>query len=265
MKPLVIFLTLFILTACNQAKKSQNQETPRADEKEEAEAFPPAIQMVLEAHGGLERWKEQKTLQFQMVEDQGSVTHTIDLGSGMDRIDGPTYSLGFDGQDVWLADSAKTFEGDPVFYHNLMFYFYAMPFVFADTGIVYGETEELVYDGNTYPGIRINYQGGVGTSPKDEYYVYYHPETHVMTWLGYTVTYFSDAPSDDLHWVRYDDWNEVDGLLLPSEMTWYNYEGRTIKDARQTVAFEGVSLSDSSRGDEFYQGPEDARVVQKDD
>jgi hypothetical protein len=85
-----------------------------------------------------------------------------------------------------------------------------------------------------------------------------------MTWLGYTVTYFTDAPSDDLHWVRYDDWAEVSGLLLPSQMTWYNYEGRTIKDPRETVTFKDANLSDSARSPDFYKGPAYARKVEED-
>ena len=124
-----------------------------------------------------------------MPKPDGKETHTTNLYSRKDRIDASNFSMGFDGEQVWLLDENGNYKGDPVFYHNLIFYFYAMPFILADNGIVYGETEDLVFQGKRYPGIRISYEVGVGTSYKDEYFIHYDPETYQMTWLGYTVTY----------------------------------------------------------------------------
>ena len=73
--------------------------------------------------------------------------------------------------------------------------FLTMPFVLADDGINYQDVEPLVFEGKTYPGIQISYESGVGESSEDEYKVYYDPETNKMTWLGYTVTYFSKEKS----------------------------------------------------------------------
>ena len=70
------------------------------------------------------------------------------------------YSIGFDGKDVWKLDPKDTYKGDAVFYHNLFFYFYAMPFIVADNGIIYSETPNLEFDGVSYPGVRISYNPG---------------------------------------------------------------------------------------------------------
>ena len=142
-----------------------------------------------------------------------------------------------------------------------MFYFYAMPFVLADNGIVYKDTDDLIFEGKNYPGIGIAYESNIGTSPKDEYFIHFAPETHRMAWLGYTVTYRSGEKSDNVKWIRYDQWQNVEGILLPKAITWYNYEKRTSQDAKNTVSFENVVLSKEARDSEFFDKPVDAKVV----
>ena len=53
-----------------------------------------------------------------------------------------------------------------------MFYFYAMPFILADDGIIYEDVAALKFEGKSYPGIKISYESGVGESPEDEYILY---------------------------------------------------------------------------------------------
>lgn len=162
-----------------------------------------------------------------------------------------------------MADEKESYKGDPIFYHNLMFYFYSMPFVLADDGIMYSDTEDLEFEGKTYPGVRISYKDGIGASSKDEYYLHYDPESFQMTWLGYTVTYRSGEKSDNIKWIRYNDWIEIEELKLPNSMTWHAYEGRTIREARDPTIFENVVISVTPKPDTFYARPENAKVVTK--
>lgn len=254
---LLLFLSLAI--ACKEAPRDPGQPDLSLSEVTDTPKYPEPLQKVFEAHGGLDQWKKMRTLSFQM----GDETHTTDLYSRADRIESPSFALGFDGQEVWLADPEKAYEGDPVFYHNLMFYFYAMPFVLSDDGIRYGKADDLIHDGRHFPGIRISYDSGVGTSPEDEYFLHYDPETRRMAWLGYTVTYFSGEASEDVHWIRYDDWLEVNGLLLPETLTWYTYEGRTPLKPRDSVTFGGVVLSEAAKPDGFYEPPAHAVPVEE--
>ena len=257
---LILFASIFSI-ACRETPKPA-VATDSANPINQELQYPQALHNVLEAHGGLDSWRRQRTLSFTINDEDGAETQTIDLYSRKDKIEGPNYTLGYDGNEVWLHDPDDMYEGDPVFYHNLMFYFYAMPFVTADDGILYGAARDLQFDGKTYPGVSIRYETGVGSSPKDEYYLYFDPETHVMAWLGYTVTYFSDTASEDVHWLRYDDWKMVDGLLLPASITWYNYEGRKIKDPRNTVAFDEINLSEAPNPDVFYDAPAGASEIE---
>ena len=263
MKKATILLLVLALGACKQGtKKEETQETTQEEITSPPPKFPMEMAKVLEVHGGLKLWKEQRTLSFGLPNSDFIETHTVDLWSRKDRVDSDQVSMGFDGKQVWLWDSNQNFEGDAGFYHNLMFYFYAMPFVLADNGITYGDADALVFEGKTYPGIRISYDYGVGASSKDEYFIHYDPETHQMAWLGYTVTYGSGKKSENVKWIRYDNWQPIKGLLLPKSITWYNYEGGKILGPRDTLTFEEITLKSASEPDSFYEKPDGAEFVE---
>ncbi|WP_108246759.1 DUF6503 family protein [Muricauda brasiliensis] len=262
MNKLTIPLLFIGLTACKQNPKVEKKETPIQQEMLENEAvYPDAMLKVFDAHGGLKQWKAQRTLSFVLSKPELSETHTIDLRSRKDRIDTEQFSMGFDGEQAWLLNEAGNYEGDVGFYHNLMFYFYAMPFVLADDGIMYTATEDLEYEGEKYPGLQIAYESGVGASSKDEYYIHFDADTHQMAWLGYTVTYRSGESSDNIKWIHYDNWQEVNGLVMPKSITWHKYEGRTIMEPASTVNFEEVLLNADGKSDSFYEKPENGEYV----
>ncbi len=262
MNKLTILLLILGISACKQNTKPTKLEEPVQQEISESKAkYPDAMVKVFDAHGGLEQWKKQRTLSFVLPKPELSETHTIDLWSRRDRIDTEQFSMGFDGEKAWLLDTGENYKGDAGFYHNLMFYFYAMPFVLADDGIIYTKAEALEFEGKNYPGLKIAYRSGVGASSKDEYYIHFDPETHQMAWLGYTVTYRTGESSDNVRWINYGNWQEVDGLLLPKSITWHKYEGRKIKEPASTVTFEEITLSETSKPKAFYAKPESGTFV----
>lgn len=259
----MLFLSLF---ACKQTAKEAKPIEKAVEQtvaKEAGSRYPEDFTKVLDAHGSLNKWRSKRTLSFELPKPEGSEVHTIDLHARKDRIEMGDVAMGFDGTEIWLKDGQGAYKGNPAVYHNLMFYFFAMPFVFADPGINYGETLPLTFEGKEYPGIHISYDNGVGASSKDDYFLHYDPETFQMVWLGYTFTYGSDEKSENVKWIRYNDWGEVSGVLLPKSITWHAYEGRTIKEAKKTASFLHVSLDVSSKPDTFYQKPENAKVVLK--
>ncbi len=263
MKPILIVLFLFAFVACKEAPKEMisHSQAPEAMTKIDISKYPEALQNIFKAHGGLDAWKTKRVLSYEMPKPKNSEKHTIDLYTRDEKIETDNFSMGSDGAEIWLDDENGNYKGNAVFYHNLMFYFYAMPFVLADDGIIYSETEALEYEGKSYPGIRISYNDGVGISSKDEYFIHYNPDTFQMTWLGYTVTFKSGEKSDNVKWIRYNDWMTVDGLQLPQSLTWHEYEGRTIKGPRPPRKFENVSLSEKALAADFFKQPEGAKIV----
>lgn len=263
MKYSIFILLAIFLTACREEPKQQEADNLNTEvDTENILDYPEALEKVFEAHGGLKSWKSYKSLVYEIPKEDYSEVHSINLYSRKDRVDTPDYSMGFDGEEVWLRDVDSTYTGDPVFYHNLMFYFYAMPFVLADQGIVYTETEDLQFEDKSYPGIGIGYQQDIGTSPKDEYFMHYDPETMKMAWLGYTVTYRTGEKSENIKWIRYDQWQDIEGVILPSAITWYDYEGRVLKSPKSTVEFQNVVLSEEPISADSFERPEGGIFVQ---
>lgn len=260
-------ITLIALVAVFFSCKTEKRNPEHAVEEvvlttpDASTTYPDEVLKILNAHGTLESWRKYKTMSFTIPKENASEIHSIALQSRKDKVSTPSFEMGFDGSQVWLLDNVESYKGDAVFYHNLMFYFYAMPFVLADNGIEYGTTTLLEFEGKSYPGIRISYDSGVGASPKDEYFLHYDPETFQMQWLGYTVTYRTGEKSENVKWIRYNDWMEVEGLLLPKSITWYTYEGKTPISAKNTVLFEEVSLSEQEKLSGFYDKPEEGVYV----
>ncbi len=252
---------LFLLVSCQTRETSKVVDDPEVTETptDPSRSYPADITEVFTAHGGMEAWQNMQALSFEIEKEEGNEKHFINLGNRRDRVEGANFTMGFDGNDVWIkADS--TYKGNPAFYHNLMFYFYAMPFVLGDEGINYLETDPLEFDGIAYPGIRIAYNQGVGVSSKDEYFIHYHPETRQMAWLGYTVTFFSQETSSDVHWIRYDHWQEISGLKLPKSVSWYNYQDGKPIDLRNTVSFTNVTLSPQELEQALFEKPTGAVI-----
>lgn len=228
--------------------------------KAEEYNYPDVLAKVFDAHGELQQWKRKKTLVFEIPKPDAREVHTIDLHSRKDKIILPDAVMGYDGQNSWLSDNGD-YKGNAAMYHNLMFYFYAMPFVLADDNINYGTAKALEFEGKNYPGIHMSFGDGVGASPKDEYYLHYDPDTFQMAWLGYTATFGADERSDKVSWIRYNDWMIADDIVLPKSISWYTFEDGELTKPRNMVSFENISVSETAKPNDFYDRPENAQIV----
>lgn len=239
-------LTLGVFLVLVQFACTPSQSTRDMD------GYPPEVLKVMNAHGGLDLWDEMQTLQYSIPKEGFNEVHTIDLHSRMDRVEAPAFDIGFDGTAAWSKNKTAEYEGDPSFRHNLMFYFYAMPFVLADDGIVYGEAEPFEFEGKSYPGIEITYNSGVGSSSEDVYLLYYDAETYKMAWLAYKATFGKELKAGPPNMIRYDKWAEVNGISIPTSIAWQKLEDGKIVGERNRVNFTNISLSKESKPATFY-------------
>lgn len=221
-------LLIFLSQCTNRQQSGSNTATAHHSEQ---------IAKVLKAHGGFNRWAEMKTLKF----SKSGEHHLIDLNSRKVLVEGEKRTIGFDGKDVWVVPDSLTTGAR--FYHNLFFYFYAMPFVLGDPGIHYDDAGSKELFGMNLRGIKISYGDGVGDSPKDNYILYYNEESNTMKALMYTVTFRSQESSDKFSLIKYDTWQDVNGVLLPEKIQWYNFKNDSIGEMRNEVLFTNVSLS----------------------
>jgi len=264
MKYFVFVVVFSFFISCKQEKKEMlNEEASKEIVAiTTSNNYSEKLQQVFEAHGGVAQWKKMQSLVFELPKPDAREIHTINLQTRQDKVETPSYTIGYDGIKTWLLDTDNSFKGDAVFYHNLMFYFYAMPFVLADDGIVYGETAAVVYEGKSYPGVSIRYNPGVGTSYKDLYFIHFDPDTKQMAWLGYSVSYRSGESSDKFSWIHYNDWQTISGLVLPKSITWYKTEDGVLTEPRNTVSFENVVLGKDVQPNTFFSKPEAAVFVE---
>lgn len=260
--PLVL-LTILLITGCKN-----NEEGRRPLPKDISQTdittsiYPENISKVFDAHGGIDNWNTMKTLSFSINRPNGKEVITTDLKTRAERIDAPTYTLGFDGIKLWVDEKEGVgYQGNGRFYKGLMFYFYAMPFVLADNGIIYNKAKPLNFEGKTYPGILISYEPGIGVSPDDQYVIYYDSKTGQMQWLSYTVTFGKDEKSKDFYFIRYNNWQIINGLLMPESMDWYNCENNLPIDKRNTVIFSDVLLSKEQANKQLFSKPLTAREL----
>jgi len=262
MKKILLLAIAISILAC------KNKTTPAVDYSEEnldvtTSIYPENITKIFTAHGGLDPWNTMKSLEFTMKKPNGDEVTITNLKNRKSLIEMPNHTIGFDGDDFWLKNKdTATYKGNPKFYYNLMFYFYAMPFILADDGIIYEEVAALIFEGKTYPGIKISYESGIGESPEDEYILYYDSETNKMAWLGYTVTYFSKEQSKEFHFIKYSNWQTVKGLVLPETLTWYKYENNLPTEKRNDLQFTDIKVSTEKPDADIFEAPAGAAIVE---
>ncbi len=264
MKKIFVLAALILVASCkNSTKEDITIKNNTLEVNVNTRIYPENLNKVFDAHGGLDAWNEMQNLVFTMLKPNGDEVTTTHLKNRKSHIEMPKHTIGYNGKEVWLKHKDTTaYKGKPRFYYNLMFYFYAMPFVLADEGIVYKDVDPLVYDGKKYPGIKISYTDGVGESPEDEYILYYDAETYKMAWLGYTVTYFSKEKSQEFHFINYSNWQTVEELLVPEILTWYNVENNMPTTKRSDLKFTNIVLSTGAPEVSLFEKPEGAKVAE---
>ncbi|GGX10973.1 hypothetical protein [Aquimarina muelleri] len=262
-KTLALLFIIILLASCNSKvnKEPEAKKEPKEEIIPDRSAdFPEDITAVFKAHGGILAFDQMNTLVFEKVNPEGNEKHITDLKTRRARIETDKFVLGFDGKEAWIVQDSTYFERDPRFYHNLMFYFYTMPFVLGDQGISYQKSDDLKVDGISYPGYKISYGDGVGDSPKDNYFLYYDKASKKMKFLGYTVTFFSKETSEKISLVEYTDWNDVNGLLLPKTLKWREYKDGLVGNVKKEVNFINAKASKQKPSASLFEKPKEEKA-----
>ena len=253
-------MILVVTISCQQTKNKTDYSND--DLEITTSIYPDNMTKVFNAHGSIDQWNKMKTLSFTMERPNGKEVTTTHLKTRAELIDAPTYTMGFDGDSLWVKEKdSNAYKGNAQFYKGLMMYFYAMPFIVGDNGIQYEDAEPLTFEGKTYPGILISYEAGIGVSPDDQYIIYYDADSGQMEWLGYTVTFGKNEKSKDFHFIRYNNWQKVNGLAVPKSVDWYTYENSQPVEKRNTVEFSDIVLSEDAPDHTMFAMPEGAKVI----
>ncbi len=188
-------------------------------------------------------------------------THFINLQTRETRIDAANFQIGFDGKDVWISPSRESFAGKSVrFYHNLYFYFYAIPYIFTDPGVTVSKVENKMMNGVSYETYSASFDPDKGDSPEDQYLMLINPETNRLEYLLYTVTYYGN-PNPSLSALKYEDYRDSGGLSFPRILTGYTYDNDSTGRIRYQVSFADVLVLDEEFEKSLFEKPENGVVT----
>ena len=262
---LILILSIVLFSSCKESTKEEMlviHDTVDISELQN-KTYQTEIARIFEKHGGIETWNNMNNLCFEIEKPNRVETHTTSLKNRQSKIESEHWSIGNDGNQVWLMqNSADAYQGNPRFYHNLMFYFYAMPFILSDDGISYENVPSTELMEQKYAGVKISYNAGIGDSSDDEYIIYYNPDDNTMEWLAYTVTYGKEGKSDDWHFIKYNSWQLVNGLTLPKDLVWYTVEdGKPVKE-RDTMTFDKVTATETILESSVFAMPNGAEIAE---
>jgi hypothetical protein len=260
MKYVFIFFCLLCVTNCDNT--SEPKQSIKRQIKVEQSRFPQVLQNIFQAHGGLNKWQQMNVLVFTLNNSKTTETHTVNKNSRKTLIESDAYTIGFKGDNVWIKDANNNFNNDAGFYYNRMFYLFSMPFIVSDPGTFYTPRKDTALEFETYGTLHIGFRRSVGASPQDEYIIYYNKQTMEMVWLAYTVTYFSQKRSTDWHFIKYENWQDVNGLKLPKTMITYSAKDGKPLEPIDRIEFSEVNISDEQPDDNLFKASKGSRFVE---
>ena len=257
----------FVLFNCSSNKgqedEKDNSSTAEVIEKPSKD-LPELLEKALVAHGGLDTWNQCSTLEYRLSSTLGGnkiETQLINLRNRKVRISGEGYVLGMDGNNVWVSPNKEAFGSMSArFYHNLIFYFFSIPFVLADDGINYEDLGTVTVMDTEYRALKVSYNEGVGDADDDFYIAHFNPETFRLELLLYTVTYYSGEKHENYNALKYTQWQEVNGVYVPATFEGYKYEDGIIGDLRYKTDFDQVTLKEEAPEDSIFELPSEAEI-----
>jgi uncharacterized protein DUF6503 len=226
----------------------------------------------LEAHGGLTKWRGFAAVEYDLSwETAGGEKkdhQLFDLQTRDGLITSDKYTLGKSGAEVWVKPGLEALDGTPPrFYMGTPFYFFGMPFVFADPGAKQESLGKKTFQGKEYDAVKITFAGGTGDTPEDYYVAYIDPATAHLKMVYYVVTYPALRKGRPLaqlepHAIVFDEWQTVNGLLVPKSAPFYHWTGSEIEGKPLgTLRFSAVHFLKEAPAASKFEKPADAVVA----
>lgn len=192
-------------------------------------------------------------------------TITFDTPVGRSRIetkDGTVMVL--DGRDAWVSPAdAPTPPTEARFALLTWPYFIAAPFKLADPGATIDDAGKKPLEAHRIlPTGKLTFGSGVGDSPDDWYLVYLDPDSQRLEALAYIVTYGNtrhDAEKQP-HVAIYEAYKNVAGVMLPTRISFWNWETSLGKVGEQIGSAEFANYRFVEPDKDTFTKPPGARV-----
>ncbi|MBU3027908.1 DUF6503 family protein [Zobellia galactanivorans] len=265
--PFILTLLLCSFTACKENKPKPLSKasdpvttTPKTEEVS-------LLDRCINAHGGIQQWKSFIGLAYNIEEKGKTVYQLTHLKDRRAYLKSKDFEVGFDGKTAWAKPDASHIPGNsPAFYYNLDFYFFGMPFLLKDPGVITSDEGTSVVGGKTYETLKVTFGPEVGLTPEDVYYLYIDPETFRLEILTYSVSYFNKEDAQINTAKVYSGYHEVQGLLMPSRLENYAWKDGNLGENKQhTRLFSDIRFLDQIPDDSVFKVPQGAvteKIVQ---
>jgi hypothetical protein len=197
------------------------------------------LERCLEAHGGIVRWQSFGSVEYDLTWENAKGAkkdhQLFNLRTRDGLITSAAYTLGSAKGEVWITPGLEALGGTPPrFYMWTPFYFFGMPFVFADPGATQESLGRKSFQGREYDTTRVTFKSGTGDSPEDYYVTYVDPDSAQLKLVEYVVTFPSirkNKPLEQLepHAILFEEWQQADGVLVPKAASFYNWKNGNIE------------------------------------
>jgi len=74
--------------------------------------------------------------------------------------------------------------------------------------------------------------------------------------------FFTKEKTKEFHLIKYDAWQEINGLLLPKTFKWYDFENNVVGDYQREMNFVNVYASLTPLDDSLFEKPKVAKNVE---
>lgn len=227
---------------------------------------------VLDAHGGLEKWRAAAGVEFDLTSRSAKGDRRdhqlFNLQDRAGLITSEKYTVGSEHGEVWIKPGLDAIGGTPPrFYIGTPFYFFGMPFVFADPGSKQESFGTKTFRGKEYDTLKTTFAKGTGDSPDDYYIAYTDPASNQLKLTVYIVTYPAMRKGKavdqlDRHAIVFDEWQTVDGLVVPKKAQFYKWNGTDLEgDALGALEYSHVHFLKEPPDEAKFRKPADAVVA----
>ena len=230
------------------------------------------LERCLDAHGGITQWRSFGSVEYDLSWESAKGTRNdhqlFNLRTRDGLIASTAYTLGSSKGEVWIVSGLDALAGTPPrFYMWTPFYFFGMPFVFADPGATQESLGRRSFQGREYDTTRITFKSGTGDSPEDYYVAYVETDSGKLRLVEYVVTFpliRKDKPLEQLepHAILFEEWQQTNGLLVPKAASFYNWKNGNIDgEPLGKLTFVAVQFSANPPDESKFAKPANAVVA----
>ncbi len=223
---------------------------------------------MIEAHGGLERWRSAPTVSFDITSEPDGKDFRVMVEQGARRAyhdyrrsaahPAKEAWISWDGKQAWSENyldptSTRIARGSPRIVALLNYYFFNLPWVAADPGVILSApgTGRFWEDPTEYITVKMTFEPDVGDSPNDIFVLYIDPTSYRLRATEYNFTYSGVRGPPRI--AIYEEFTTVDGLTVPTVISIYgtgevhHSEDRELHSRREARNWSFHELFDESR------------------